>query len=168
MTARKPPPIPSAERTPLARLSESHLRRILGYQLAQAGIVTDGVFEATVGRPLKLRRIEFTILALLHGNPGATARQLARALAVTPPNIAVVLERLESRRLLVRERSATDGRMQHIGLTGRGAALAEKASRAIVDGERSAFGTLSSTEFAMLLELLHKAAQARRTPAVSG
>ena len=43
--------------------------RIVGYQLAQAAIVTDQVFEERVGRAGGLRPVEFTILALVQGNP---------------------------------------------------------------------------------------------------
>jgi hypothetical protein len=75
----RPPSLAEAERTPAARLSESSVHGILGYQMAQAAILTDEVFETHVGRPGDLRKVELTILALVHGNPGVSARQLARA-----------------------------------------------------------------------------------------
>ena len=90
---------PPAARTPAASLDEAELLTIIGYQLAQAAVVTDRVFAEQVGGPQELRRLEFTLLALLNGNPGSTARQLARALAVTPPHIAAAVERLAQRGL---------------------------------------------------------------------
>jgi DNA-binding MarR family transcriptional regulator len=161
MSARKPP-VPKHERTPLAQLSEARVRTIVGYQLAQATIVTNQVFDERVGRRGGLRRVEFTILALVHGNPGVTARQLARALTVTPPNIAIWLDRLESRGLLERERSSRDARMQNILLTRSGAALVERSVQALLDGEQAVLDSLSDAERAMLVELLHKVALARR------
>jgi DNA-binding MarR family transcriptional regulator len=95
-------------------------------------------------------------------NDGATARQLARALAVTPPNIALWLDRLASRGLIERERSVADGRMQHIHITPNGDALASGAAQALVEAEQLMFAGLSAAERAMLVELLHKAAQARQ------
>ena len=46
-----------------------------------------------------------------------TARQLARALAVKPPQIATWPDRLEQRVLVSRTRSERDARMQHVRLT---------------------------------------------------
>lgn len=161
MTQRRPV-LPAEQRTPQARLSESGLRGIVGYQLAQATIVTDKVFDETVGVRMQMRRVEFTILALVRANAGVTARQLARALAVTPPNIAVWLDRLASRGLVERERSVADGRMQHIHITPSGDALASGAAQALVDAEQFMLAGLSAAERAMLVELLHKAALARQ------
>ena len=163
MSTRKPP-VPKQERTPLAQLSEAVVHAIVGYQLAQAAIVTDQVFDERVGRRGGLRRVEFTILALVQGNPGVSARQLARALAVTPPNIAVWLDRLESRGLVTRERSTRDARVQHVQLTRSGAALVERTVQSVLEGEQAALGGLSAAERAMLVELLHKVALLRRPP----
>lgn len=154
--------VPEAERTPLARLTEGPLHAIVGYQLAQAEIVTDRVFDEQVAARGGLRRVEFTVLALVQANPDVTARQLARALAVTPPNVAVWLDRLESRGLVVRTRSERDARQQHIRLSRAGSALVDSSVQAVTEGEAAALATLSAAERAMLVELLHKLALARR------
>jgi DNA-binding MarR family transcriptional regulator len=109
-----------------------------------------------------LRPVEFTILALVQANGGVAARQLARALAVTPPNIAIWLDRLESRGLIERERSAADGRLQHIRITADAGALVSRAALALLEAEQRVLAGLSTAEHAMLVELLHKAAQARQ------
>jgi DNA-binding MarR family transcriptional regulator len=151
-----------AGRTPNARLSEGLVHGLVGYQLALATVVTHQVYDDRVGHPEDLRRVEFTILALVCDNPDVTARQIARALAVTPPNIAIWLDRLESRELVTRTRSAADGRVQHVRATPAGAALVGRASRALLEAERQALDTLTAAEHAMLVELLHKVALARR------
>lgn len=157
------PVIPDADRTPQSRLSEGPVHGILGYQLAQASIVTDQVFDERVGSlDGGLRRVEFTILALVQANPGVSARSLARALAVTPPNIAIWIDKLESRGLVERERSSRDARVQHIQLSRAGTALVQRCTQALLDGEQAALSTLSPAERAMLVELLHKMALARR------
>lgn len=154
--------LPPADRTPHAQLAEAGIHGIVGYQLAQATIVTDQVFDERVGRQGELRRVEFTILALVHGNPDVTARQLARALDVTPPNIAIWIDKLESRGLVARTRGESDARMQHIRLTESGAALVERSVALLLEGEQAALATLSAAERAMLVELLHKVALARK------
>lgn len=156
------PTVPDADRTPLAMLAEAGVHAIVGYQLAQAAIVTDQVFDARVGREGGLRKVEFTILALVQGNPDATARQLARALAVTPPNIAIWLDKLESRGLVARTRSESDARMQHIRITRAGATLVDRSVQLLLEGEQTALATLSAAERAILIELLHKIAMSRK------
>lgn len=151
-----------ADRTPLAKLSEAAVHPIVGYQLAQAGIVTDQVFRERVGQRGGLRRVEFTILALVKDNPDVTARQLARALAVTPPNIAIWIDKLEARGLVARQRSDTDARVQHIRITAAGAAQVDRSVRQLLEGEALALGGLTLAERAMLVELLHKVALSRK------
>lgn len=155
------PPVADADRTPQARLTEGAMHAIVGYQLAQATIVTDHVFDEKVGARGGLRRVEFTLLALVQANPDVTARQLARALAVTPPNVAIWLDRLESRGWIGRTKSTADARVQHIRLTRAGAALVDRASQQLLEAEQAALSTLSAAERAMLVELLHKVALAR-------
>lgn len=153
--------IPARERTPHARLSEAGMHTILGYQLAQAAVVTTQVFDELVRSQHELRRGDFTMLTLVHGNPGVTARQLARALDVKPPNVALWVDRLQALDLLSRERGDSDARVQHLRATAKGAALVDRLVKGLVAAERAALPTLSAAEHAMLLELLHKAALAR-------
>ncbi len=143
-------------------LAEDGLHHILGYQLAQAAVTTTQVFNSQVGQSFELRPVEFTILTLVDENPGVSAKQLALSLAVTPPNITVWVDRLERRALVQRERSTTDRRAQHIRTTPQGAALAREAVQRIVAAERVALAGLSTAERAMLVELLHKVACARK------
>lgn len=150
------------ELTPLGRLDEGGMHAILGYQLAQATIVSTRVFADRIGAVFELRPVEFTILALVDANPGVSARQLADALAVTPPNITMWIDKLEGRGYVERERSSTDRRAQHIRATTQGAALARKAVQLAIEGEQAALNALSPAEHAMLVELLHKMALCRK------
>jgi DNA-binding MarR family transcriptional regulator len=148
--------------TPLGRLDEGGMHAILGYQLAQANIVSTRVFAERIGAVFELRPVEFTILALVDANPGVSARQLADALAVTPPNITMWIDKLEKRGYVERERSRTDRRAQHIRATVQGSALARKAVELAIEGEQAALTGLSAAERGMLIELLHKVARCRR------
>jgi DNA-binding MarR family transcriptional regulator len=162
MAAMSAKPTPPRDLTPLGRLNEVGMHAILGYQLAQASIVTTRVFSEKIGALFELRPVEFTILALVDGNPGVSARQLADALGVTPPNITMWIDKLEGRGFVERERSSTDRRAQHIRATTQGAALARKAVQIAIEGEQAALAGLSSAERAMLVELLHKVALCRK------
>src|SRR2546427_11942692 len=149
--------------TPAGHLVEAQLHRVLGYQLAQAAIATTAVYTQAVGEPFGLRPVEFTILSLIDQTPGGSPAQLAKALAVTAPNITMWVDRLEAQGWVVRRRSETDKRALHLGLTARGAALVAKATERVLAGEQKAFASLSEGERIMLVELLHKAACSRPT-----
>jgi DNA-binding MarR family transcriptional regulator len=152
MTRRKA----SNELTPAGRLAEAELHEVIGYQIAQASVVTLAVFQGAAGTALQLRPVEYTMLVLVDSNPGSTAARLARALAVSAPNVTMWLDKLQRRGLVRREASETDRRTQHLYVTDKGHRLAEEATRRVVDAERHAFSHLSVGERAILLELLRK------------
>lgn len=159
--AKTDPAPPALDTTPGARLREGALGGILGYGLAQATVATAAVFEAQVGGPLGLRPVEYTLLALVHENPDVSATQLARALAVTAPNIKMWVDRLEARGLVQRVRSTQDRRAQHLRTTREGRAQVQRCSQLLHEGEAQALQRLTPGERAILLELLHKVAQRR-------
>ncbi len=156
-----PMPFPPPELTPRGRLGEGGLHDLLGYQLAQANIVTSANFTKEVGEPHGLRRVEFTILQLIQENSGVTSTRLAQALAVTKPGITVWLDRLVARGLVVRERSDTDGRAQHLNLTAAGKSLVVGCLQLLLDADAVSMQHLSEGERKILVELLRKVAHAR-------
>ncbi len=159
------PRLPREARTPQAQLVEGPAHRIVGYQLAQASIVTSKVFEQVAAQhaaDARLRPVEFTLLALVLDNPDVTARQLSRALAITPPNLVGRLEQMQSRGFIDRKRSEHDGRAQSIRLTPAGRKLVQRYAGLLDEGEQAALAALSAGERAILIELLHKVALGRR------
>jgi DNA-binding MarR family transcriptional regulator len=143
------------------RLEEALLHGVVGYQVAQASIATLSVFYDCVGRPLDLRPVEYTVLALIQENAGCTPARLAKDLAVTAGNITMWVDRLVQRELVRREASASDRRVQHLFVTPKGATLVAAATRQLLEGERKRLAPLSPAERAMLIELLHKVALCR-------
>jgi len=154
--------LPDDELTPQGGLDEGGIHRLLGYQLAQAAILTTADFVRVVGKPLRLRPVEFTILQLVHENAPVTATKLAKALAITAPGIALWLDRLEQRGLLKRERNETDRRTQNVSVTRKGAELVASARDRLLQADRALLKHLSEGERHMLLELLHKVAHSRK------
>jgi DNA-binding MarR family transcriptional regulator len=150
-----------ADATPAGRLHEARLHQVLGYQLAQASIATTSVFKNQVGDAYDLRPVEYTILGLINENPGGSPARLAKALAVSAPNITVWIDRLAKRGLVERQPSEVDRRAQLLRTTAEGARIANEATQRLLDGEGEAFAGLSAGERLMLVELLHKLACAR-------
>ena len=136
------------------------LDRIFGYQIVQAGIVTNHNFMQAVGKPHKLRPVEFTILQLIFESPHISPTTLAKTLAMTTPSMTVWIDKLAKRKLLVREKSASDGRGQQLVLTNEGTALVNTALQTILTSEAALLGHLSLGEQEILLEILSKIARA--------
>jgi DNA-binding MarR family transcriptional regulator len=137
-------------------LTLGRLADVLGYHIAQAAVSTVELFERHVGGPFELRKVEFSMLMLLLANGALTPKRLGQVLALTPPNLTLLLDRLQQRELLLRERSEVDRRSQNIVLTAAGRALAEAAAEAAVPMERELHPRLTSAERALLIELLRK------------
>jgi DNA-binding MarR family transcriptional regulator len=143
-------------------LDHSGLQHLLGYQLAQADIPARALFFKQIGDPLKLRPVEFSILMLVAFNPGATPKRLSQALAVSAPNLTVLLDRMADKGWIERQRSEADRRAQHIHLTADGRKLARKAHGISLTMEQELLRHLSEGERAMLRELLAKVARFRK------
>jgi DNA-binding MarR family transcriptional regulator len=140
-------------------LDQSELKKYAGYLLARARWQAFRAFEQNIGKPLQLRRVEFSILVLLQSNEQVTAAQLAQALGVAAPNMTGILRRLEERKLIARLRAEADKRSQAIALTPQGLKLVQQAKAAGKGMDKPWLARLSTAEQAMLLELLGKLAE---------
>lgn len=130
------------------------LTGIVGYHIAQAAVTTFSSFERHIGKPFGLRKVEFSLLMLLMANGPLSPKRLGATLTLTAPNLTLLLDRLQDRGLLRRERNPNDGRSQNIVLTDKGQRLARDSAAASQPMERELQGTLSRAEHAMLIELL--------------
>lgn len=155
------PPRDPPRTTPEEPLDESPLTTLIGYQLAQATVVTSRVFQSRVGKPQDLNTVEYTMLALIRANPGVSPTQLRKAMGISKPYVTAGLEKLHARRLISREVNSSDQRAQCLFATPDSARLVEAMTAELLAGERETMSTLSSAEHAILAELLHKLAQAR-------
>jgi len=154
---------PAAAQPPVASANDAGqvlklgvLAEVLGYHVAQAAVVTVGTFERHVGRPLGLRKVEYSLLLLLMANGPQAPKRLGQALALSAPNLTLLLDKLQERGLILRERSQTDRRSQNIVLTAAGAQLAEQGAAAAAPMEAALSDRLSHAERLMLIELLRK------------
>ena len=57
---------------------------------------TYGAFERFIGKPFDLKKVEFSLLILVQANSAIPPKRLARALAVTAPNLTLLLDRPEA------------------------------------------------------------------------
>jgi DNA-binding MarR family transcriptional regulator len=139
-----------------AGLDLGPLNDVVGYHVAQAAVTTVGTFNRHIGEPFALRKVEFSLLMLLMANGPITPKQLARELSLSAPALTLLLDTLQARGLLRRERNEADRRSQFIVLTDEGQVVARQSAAATAPMERELLGRLSVAERAMLIELLKK------------
>ncbi|MBV9889911.1 MAG: MarR family transcriptional regulator [Rhizobacter sp.] len=144
-----------ARKTTRRALDDSALAHLVGYAASRAALELRKVFARHM-EPFDLRIAEFTILMLVAANDDVNQKQLGDALDISPPNMAVTLDRMVERGWVERVRSTHDRRAQHVVLTARGRTLAERTRRISATMEEPALAMLSAAERALLIELLRK------------
>ena len=138
------------------------LASLVGYHIAQARLVSNRAFERHVGGRFELRRVEFSLLVLLDTNGPLSPKDLVRVLSLSAPNLTLLLDRMQQRGLVQRERHPRDGRSQLIVITDAGRTTAVAAASAAHQMELDLQVAMTPAEHAMLIELLGKfAGQAR-------
>ncbi|WVT74948.1 MarR family transcriptional regulator [Sinorhizobium chiapasense] len=130
---------------------------ILGRAYRLSNLVRPSIEEtfATFG----LDRGEFDVISTLRrsGPPyRLTPTDLYTFLMISSGGLTHRLDRLQKAGLIVRERSASDGRSSVVGLTKKGMAIAEAAIRADMTSEAQYLEGLSKEDRATLAELLRK------------
>lgn len=147
--------LPSSDDDASVQTDQSALLELVGYNIRRAYLVIQALFDEEMEKH-DLRQAEFAVLSIVRGNPGINQRALADALAVAPPNLATLLDRLEARGLLARQRSTEDKRVQHVALTAQGVRLYGRALKAAAVADGMALGQLNDAERDQLKTLLRK------------
>jgi DNA-binding MarR family transcriptional regulator len=105
-------------------------------------------------KPTGLTVPQYTALAILSQNPGASAAALARLSLVTPQTMATILANLEAKGLITRSPDPYHLNVRHIELTDTGAATLDKADQAAVAIERRLGAAFTDDERETLIALL--------------
>jgi DNA-binding MarR family transcriptional regulator len=136
-------------------LDHSLLLSLVGYNCRRAYLTIIQHFHERM-KKFELRAVDFSVLSLLNANPNITQKRLSKAVNVSPPNLAILLDRLEERGLVIRQRNPLDKRSQTLVLTSEGTRLCGKAEKTATDLELQATAMLTDSERAELLKLLQK------------
>lgn len=101
-----------------------------------------------------LRPVEYAVLQIVRSNPQISQKLLAQTIRVSPPNMATLLDRMETANMLKRQRNPRDKRSHILVLTALGLQLIA-STEARVSGAESHVN-LNEVEHAQLLHLLKK------------
>jgi len=133
----------------------SFLETLVGYNARRAALAAIDRFLEGMA-PYELKPVDFSVLSLIHHNPGITSRQLCATLGILPPNLVGMLNALERRELLSRMPHPRDGRAMGLHLTPGGQKLVRDAERTAAGLEAEIGARLSPSELQTLLRLLKK------------
>jgi DNA-binding MarR family transcriptional regulator len=143
--------------------SHATLRQFLGYRLRRASNVIQADLSIAL-KPFDLRMITYTALVLIRDNPGLSQSQLAAAMDVERPNLVVIVDELETRGLVTRDRLPTDRRTYALAVTDKGDRICASAVDAVIDHERHLLAGLTEANrktVETVLALIRKNAQGR-------
>lgn len=118
------------------------LRRIIGTVVEPNGITTQ----------------QYNVLRILRGagERGLPTLEIAERMIESAPGITRLIDRLETKKLVARERCLTDRRQVFCHITASGLSLLTSLDRPILDATNTALGILKKTELTSLIDLLDR------------
>jgi len=136
-------------------VDSTYLQSLIGYNARRAALAVIAEFLREMA-VYGLRPVDFSVLSVIHHNPGVTSRQLCGALNLLPPNLVGLIRSLHQRALITRLPHPSDGRAMGLHLTPQGQALMQDAEQTATALEDAASAKLSAAERKTLLRLLQK------------
>ena len=118
-----------------SRLGASGLAGSIGFLLRLANGVTQGELAARFG-PLGMRTTLYSVLLIIHENPGLKQQEVGQALSIQQPNLVALINELASAGLVSREVNADDRRSYSLSLTQAGSIRLAHAERTHAENER--------------------------------
>ena len=121
--------------------NDDTLQRFVGYHLKRAFNVVQSDLTQTL-KPFDLRMLTYSALVLIVDNPGLSQSQLADAMDIERPNLVVIVDELDQRDLILRDRVPTDRRTYALRATLKGQSLYKRAVAAVVAHEAALFAAI--------------------------
>lgn len=153
----KPSTLAGANKAVSAPL-DTTLDELIGYAMrrAQLKLFQNLISQLSVH---DLRPAQFSALVIIDQNPGLMQADLAKALAIEPPQVVPLLNKLEGRALAVRVRCKPDKRSYGIFLSKTGEMLLKELKTIATQSDIDSTAALDSQERTELLRLLKKVYQ---------
>jgi DNA-binding MarR family transcriptional regulator len=127
--------------------------------LRTSDLLAQGAADAL--KPFDLTPPQFNVLRILRGSPdGLSCSQIADRMISRDPDVTRLLDRMEARNLLIRERSAQDRRVVLTRITAYGLELLANIDPTMVEMHRRQFRGISEKQMRQLIDLLDKVREA--------
>lgn len=136
-------------------LDFDELDQVLGFHVRQAqGTMHRRIIE--VLSTAELTQKQAGALWLIGANPGTSQIGVGGALRMDRATTMAIIDKLEGRELVVRQRSTVDRRRHELYLTPTGQKLLVKVKKLVKDHERKFAERFSESELNTLIELLRR------------
>ncbi len=133
--------------------NDTTLKQFIGYHLKRTTNIMLADLANTLA-PYELRMLTYTALVLIVDNPGIRQYQLADAMDIERPNLVVIVDELEQRELIVRDRVPTDRRAYALQPTLAGKRLYKKATKSVKEQDQILFKDISQGDQKKIVEAL--------------
>lgn len=156
-----PPDAPEPDNRPI----DDALRDFVGHSLRRANNAVQARLTQLL-KPLGLRNVTFSAMMIVVRHPGLQQSQLAEWLAVDRTNLVTIVDELERRKFLTRDKSSTDRRAYALHPTDSGRRCYEQAAAITRAHEAQVFAAFPPADIARLKDALrHIEDAALRAPA---
>lgn len=133
----------------------SLLPELVGYHLRLTQLAVFRDFAESV-EDAQITPSLYAVLVIVGANPGLKQTELAQAVRLDRSSVVSVIDKLEKRKLVERQRVAGDRRTNALALTAAGRTLLDNLSVRVQAHEARLAGNLSERERATLIKLLGK------------
>ncbi len=131
------------------------LGELLGVHVRLANIAIYRDFSVSLA-DLDLTQMQTAVLVLIDANHGISQVHIAAALGTDRATMMSLVDRLESRELLRRERSSSDRRRQHLYLTPAGTQILAVATDRVREHEARLTAAFTPEELAQVVQGLRR------------
>lgn len=131
------------------------LSNLIGYHLHRAEIASYRLFVNSFHHP-KYTPKQFSVLMLAKANPGISQIAIGSALGMDRATTMAVIDKMQARKLLTRDRSKQDRRKQEILLTEKGLELTQRLMAFVKEHDARISSGLTAVEAKALSSLLIK------------
>jgi DNA-binding MarR family transcriptional regulator len=133
----------------------------IGYLLSKLGSLAASRFDGELA-PFGINRVHFGLLKIVEAAGPSSQHVLSRDLGMPPSRMVAIVDELEAQGFVVRQRSASDRRVNVVGLTSAGQAVLTVAETAAHQWEDQLLADLTGAERVQLHTLLQRVAAGQR------
>ncbi|MGB0658967.1 MAG: MarR family winged helix-turn-helix transcriptional regulator [Mangrovicoccus sp.] len=142
---------PARSATPNPALTDNMLRQFVGYRIKRAYLTVQAVVSEVLDE-YGLKITGFSALAIIIENPGLTQTTLAQALQIERSSVVVIVDTLEDKELITRNRVEGDRRTYALMPTLRGRRVFDRMAQTIQKREERLQAELTEEEREILAE----------------
>lgn len=141
-------------------INDETLRTFVGYHMKRSFNVIQSDLIDTL-RPFDLRMLTYTALVLIVDNPGLNQSRLAQVMNSERPNLVKVINELEDRELITRDRVLGDRRRYALRPTEAGRVLYALTLKAVIQHEKTLLSSIDSEKLKGLVDILRSIEHAK-------